>query len=69
MAVWQEMVDELTLRMQALSASGDLEMAAQESASRFPRDQVERWFNIYLSAPDWQQALLRVARRFLHRER
>jgi hypothetical protein len=57
----QDMVDELTLRMQALSASGDLEMAAQQFGVTIPREQVERWFNIYLSAPDWQQALLRLA--------
>jgi hypothetical protein len=57
----QEMVDELTLRMQALSASGDLAMAAQEFGFTIQRDQVERWLNIYLSAPDWQQALLRLA--------
>jgi hypothetical protein len=57
----QEMVDELTLRMQALSASGDLEMAAQEFGFTIQRDQIERWLNIYLSAPDWQQALLRLA--------
>jgi len=57
----QEMVDELTLRMQALSASGDLEMAAQEFGFTIQRDQVERWFNIYMSEPDWQQALLSLA--------
>jgi hypothetical protein len=57
----QDMVDELTLRMQALSASGELEMAAQQFGFTIPREQVERWFNIYLSAPDWQQALLRLA--------
>jgi len=57
----QEMVDDLTLRMQALSASGDLEMAAHEFGFTIQRDQVERWFDIYLSAPDWQQALLRLA--------
>jgi hypothetical protein len=56
----QDSVKELTLRMQALSASGELEMAAQEFGFTIQRDQVERWFNIYLSAADWQQALLRL---------
>jgi hypothetical protein len=55
-----EMVDELTLRMQALSSTGELDLAAQEFGFTISREQVEPWFDLYLSAPDWQDALLRL---------
>jgi hypothetical protein len=56
----QDMAEELTVRIQELSASGELDLSAHEFGFTIQRDEVERWFNLFLSAPDWQQALLRL---------
>ena len=38
----KDVLDELTLRMQALSSSGELDIAAQEFSFTIPREEVER---------------------------
>jgi hypothetical protein len=56
----QDLVNELTVRIQELSASGELDLTAHEFGFSVPREQVERWLEKFLSAPDWQQSLLRL---------
>lgn len=56
----QDTAEELTVKLQELSASGELDLSAHEFGFTIQRDEVERWFHLFLSAPDWQQALLRL---------
>ena len=56
----QDIAEELTVKIQELSASGELDLSAHEFGFTIQRDEVERWFNLFLSASDWQQALLRL---------